>query len=131
MQKIHIQYKGDRMKVYVVIDNDTNIIINVHATMESAQKELNIKPDYRTIREYNVINTDTTKMKSIAEVNKKVYDPLHFNDVMPYGKYRGQTIGTIIQSDPEYLQWCKDNCSLSLDEDCNGLIEASLEKQCT
>lgn len=68
------------------------------------------------------------EMKSIKDVEKKVYDPLHFNDVMPYGKYKGQTVGTIIQSDPEYLQWCKDNCNLSLDEDCNGLIEASLEK---
>lgn len=115
------------MKVYIVIDNDTNVIINVHSNKESAINEVNIRPDYRTMREYNVIDSTVT-MKSITEVNKKVYDPLHFNDVMPYGKYKGQTVGTIIQSDPEYLQWCKDNCNLSLDEDCNGLIEASLEK---
>lgn len=116
------------MKVYIVIDNDTNVIINVHATLESAQKEKNVRPNYRTVTEFNVINTETTQMKSITEVNKKVYDPLHFNDVMPYGKYKGQTVGTIIQSDPDYLVWCKNNINLQLDEDCLELIGASLEK---
>lgn len=115
------------MKVYIVIDNDTNVIINVHSNKESAINEVNIRPDYRTMREYNVVDSTTT-MKSITEVNKKVYDPLHFNDVMPYGKYKGQTVGTIIQSDPDYLVWCKNNINLQLDEDCLELIGASLEK---
>lgn len=115
------------MKVYIVIDNDTNVIINVHSNKESAINEVNIRPDYRTMREYNVIDSTTT-MKSITEVNKKVYDPLHFNDIMPYGKYKGQTVGTIIQSDPDYLVWCKNNINLQLDEDCLELIGASLEK---
>ena len=115
------------MKVYVVIDNDTNVIINVHSNKESAINEVNIRPDYRTMREYNVIDSTVT-MKSINEVNKRVYDPLHFNDVMPYGKYKGQTVGTIIQSDPDYLVWCQNNVSLNLDEDCCGLLEASLDK---
>ena len=115
------------MKVYIVIDNDTNVIINVHSNKESAINEVNIRPDYRTMREYNVIDSTVT-MKSITEVNKKVYDPLHFNDVMPYGKYKGQTVGTIIQSDPDYLVWCKNNINLQLDEDCLELIGASLKK---
>lgn len=115
------------MKVYIVIDNDTNVIINVHSNKESAINEVNIRPDYRTMREYNVIDSTVT-MKSIIEVNKKVYDPLHFNDIMPYGKYKGQTVGTIIQSDPDYLVWCKNNINLQLDEDCLELIGASLEK---
>ena len=115
------------MKVYIVIDNDTNVIINVHSNKENAINEVNIRPDYRTMREYNVINSTVT-MKSITEVNKNVYDPLHFNDVMPYGKYKGQTVGTIIQSDPNYLVWCKNNINLQLDEECLELIGASLEK---
>jgi uncharacterized protein (DUF3820 family) len=30
---------------------------------------------------------------------------------MPFGKYRGALISTLVQADPEYLQWMINNCS--------------------
>jgi len=30
--------------------------------------------------------------------------------LMPFGKYRGALISTIVQNDPEYVQWMLNNC---------------------
>lgn len=116
--------------IYVVINKYSNELEVAYDNLLDVTNHIKGK---QNLYGYEQVVLEETKdkpveMKSIKDVEKKVYDSLHFNDVMPYGKYKGQTVGTIIQSDPEYLQWCKDNCNLSLDEDCNGLIEASLEK---
>lgn len=116
--------------IYVIINKHTNELEKAYDSLLEASNF--IKEDQNTYGYERIILEEKQdkpiEIKSIKDVDNKVYEPLHFNDVMPYGKYKGQTIGTIIQSDPEYLQWCKDNCNLSLDEDCNGLIEVSLEK---
>lgn len=31
------------------------------------------------------------------------------NDVIPFGKHRGKTVGTTIQDDPQYILWASDN----------------------
>lgn len=116
--------------IYVIVNRYSKELEIAYDNLQDATNH--VMKDQNLYGYEQVVLEETTdkpvEMKSIKDVEKKVYDPLHFNDVMPYGKYKGQTVGTIIQSDPEYLQWCKDNCNLSLDEDCNGLIEASLEK---
>lgn len=116
--------------IYVIINSYSNELELAYDNLKSATDFIDkAKNDYKMAEVVLEESTDKPiEMKSIKDVDKKVYDPLHFNDAMPYGKYKGQTIGTIIQSDPEYLQWCKNNLNLNLDEDCNGLIEASMEK---
>lgn len=34
------------------------------------------------------------------------YDPLDFDDVMPFGKYKGDwTVADVIDDDPKYMVW--------------------------
>lgn len=116
--------------IYVIINSYSNELELAYDNLKSATEFMDkAKNNYRM--EEVVLEESIDKpveIKSIKDVDKKVYDPLHFNDAMPYGKYKGQTIGSIIQSDPEYLQWCINNVNLKLDEDCCGLIEASMNK---
>lgn len=37
-------------------------------------------------------------------------------DVMPWGKYKGELIGTVCEDDPGYLVWALEATSLELDE---------------
>lgn len=116
--------------IYVIINKDTNEVEVAYDTLLAATNHIkenqNLYGYERVVLEEE--NDVPVKIKSIKDIDKKVYDPLHFNDAMPYGKYKGQSVGSIIQSDPEYLQWCINNVNLQLDEDCCGLIEASMEK---
>lgn len=116
--------------IYVIINKRTHELEKAYDDLHEATKF--IVQDQTTYGYEQVILEEKAnryvEIKSIKDVDKKSYDPLHFNDAMPYGKYKGQTIGSIIQSDPEYLQWCQNNVNLQLDEDCCGLIEASMEK---
>ena len=119
--------------IYVVMNRHTYELEKAFRSFSKAYDMVasdskNLCYDQVMLDEEQTENNSNTKLKSITEVNKKVYDPLHFNDIMPYGKYKGQTVGTIIQSDPDYLVWCQNNVNLLLDEDCCGLLEASLEK---
>ena len=116
--------------IYVVMTRRDNMPQKAYIDLKKALEHVETNPAKFVYDQIllDEIDDHPVEMKSIKEVDKKVYDPLHFNDTMPYGKYKGQTIGTIIQSDPEYLQWCINNCNLALDEDCLGLIEASMDK---
>ena len=119
--------------IYVVMNRHTYELEKAFRSFSKAYDMVasdckNLCYDQVILDEEQTENNSNTKLKSITEVNKKVYDPLHFNDIMPYGKYKGQTVGTIIQSDPDYLVWCQNNVNLQLDEDCCGLLEASLDK---
>lgn len=116
--------------IYVIINKQTNVIEKAYDDLHEAIKYI-VKDKNNYVYERVALEEKANRsveMKSIKDVDKKSYDPLHFNDAMPYGKYKGQTVGSIIQSDPEYLQWCQNNVSLSLDEDCCELLGASLEK---
>lgn len=43
--------------------------------------------------------------------------PLTLFDPMPLGQYRGKLVGTVIESDPSYMNWFVDNTRWMLDED--------------
>jgi len=34
---------------------------------------------------------------------------LHFNDVLEFGMYRGDTIDKVLDNDSKYLVWCIEN----------------------
>lgn len=42
-------------------------------------------------------------------------DPLRILDPMPFGKYRGELIGSIIEDDAEYMTWAINNTALRID----------------
>lgn len=46
----------------------------------------------------------------------KEYKPKTFFEVMPYGKRKGDLIGTVIEDDPSYVRWLVENTGLVLDE---------------
>lgn len=37
-------------------------------------------------------------------------------DTMPFGKYRGELIGTIMEDDPAYMRWAVENTDIRLDK---------------
>ncbi len=45
----------------------------------------------------------------IMEEHKKCIKPLHFDDVLTFGKYKGQSIKEIAQKDRGYLVWLAQN----------------------
>lgn len=116
------------MKVYIVCSKKPSQIVDVYSDIRAVREVISKNPDNLFSIEKDLLET-AQKFKSMAEVNEKVYDPKHFNSIMPFGKYKGQTIGDIIQEDPGYLLWCKDNLSFEMDEECLELIEYSLEKK--
>lgn len=113
------------MKVYVLFDDKE--IVNIYASKQDADDDalLGIK---RTIQAYEVIPSET-EIKSITEVNKKVYDPKHMDSDMPFGKYQGKTIGDIIEEDPGYIKWAVNILNFSIDEECMEFLTDQLQKQ--
>lgn len=113
------------MKVYVLFDDKE--IVNIYTSYSDANNDslLGIK---RTVKAYEVIPSDT-EIKSITEVDKKVYDPKHMDSSMPFGKYSGKTIGDIIEEDPGYIKWAVNNLNFSIDEECMDFLTEQLQKQ--
>lgn len=116
------------MKVYVLIKKKPYELVDIYADKQQAFEATKIDVNNFFIIEKEVIYKDT-QMKSMKELDKKVYEPKHFNDLMPFGKYKGRTIGDIIQYDPNYLLWCCDNLSFEVDEECLDLINCSINKE--
>lgn len=116
------------MKVYILIKKKPNEIINIYSSKELAEENLINNPDNFYIIEKDLIYKEN-KIKSMIEINEKIYEPKHFNNIMPFGKYKGKLIGDIIQEDPNYLQWCCDNLSFELDEECLNLLELAINKE--
>ena len=116
--------------IYVIINSYSNELELAYDNLKDATDFIDkAKNNYKMSEVVLEESTDKpVEIKSIKDVDKREYNPLHFNDAMPYGKYKGQTIGSIIQSDSEYLIWCQNNVNLNLDEDCCGLLEASMDK---
>lgn len=116
------------MKVYILIKKKPNELVNIYSTKELAEEVLINNPDNYYIIEKELIYNDT-RIKSMYDINEKVYEPKHFNNIMPFGKYKGKLIGDIIQEDPNYLLWCCKNLSFELDEECLDLINFSKSKE--
>lgn len=116
------------MKVYILYNNfDDVLFVCGNKTIAENKK---IEYACPKMEEFEVLFEEpNTKMKSIIEVDKKVYEPKHFNNTMPFGKYKGRLIGDIIQEDPSYLLWCCENLSFELDEECLDLINCSINKE--
>lgn len=115
------------MKVYILIKKKPNEIVNVYSSKELAEENIANLDNFYVI-EKDLIYKEN-KIKSMIEINEKVYEPKHFNNTMPFGKYKGKLIGDIIQEDPSYLQWCCDNLSFELDEECLELLDYSINKE--
>lgn len=47
-------------------------------------------------------------------------------DTMPFGKYRGDLIGTVIEEDPRYIYWAINNTDLRLDEQAMKYLKVNL-----
>lgn len=43
------------------------------------------------------------------DFREKKPEPLTEKDKLAFGKYRGSTIGWVLENDPAYLLWCMDN----------------------
>lgn len=116
------------MKVFILIKKKPQEIVGVYENKQDAYEVMKDNLNNYFINEQEVIHSDF-KAKSMIDINKKVYDPKHFNDIMPFGKYKGKTIGDIIQENPGYLLWCCDYLDFEVDEECLELINAAKEKQ--
>lgn len=46
---------------------------------------------------------------------------------MPFGKYKGRRIESIIMEDPFYIRWCIENANILLDNSAFELYEKQLE----
>jgi hypothetical protein len=44
-------------------------------------------------------------------------------DLMPFGKYREELVGTVIEEDPDYIYWAINNTSFRLDNDAQKYFE--------
>ena len=113
------------MRVFVLCKTNPQEVVNVYTDMQTVRELISKDPDNLYCVEKDLIDT-TTKMKSMIDINEKVYEPKHFNSIMPFGKYKGQLLGDIIRDDPHYLSWCKDNLSFEMDEECLNLLEYRL-----
>ena len=113
------------MKVYVLFDIEKEIVA-IYNTKQQAMEEASCVSN-RYFKEYEVIEKDT-QLKSINTVYEKVYDPKGMNDTMPFGKYKDQNIGDLIEKDPSYIAWCKDNLNFNLDEECQEFLQEMLNK---
>lgn len=55
-------------------------------------------------------------------------EPVRDRDfVMPFGKYKGETIGDLIFDDPGYLEWLHKNTDFELHADLLDEVETSYE----
>ena len=116
------------MKVYILIKKKPYELVNVYANEQLANETVANNPDNFYIITKEVVYKETN-IKSMYNINEKVYEPKHFNNTMPFGKYKGRLIGDIIQEDPSYLLWCCKNLSFELDEECLDLINCSINKE--
>ncbi len=55
------------------------------------------------------------------------YSPLGVYDVMPFGKYRNETIGHLINTDLQYLEWVVKNTSLQIYQEVIDIIDHKAE----
>jgi uncharacterized protein (DUF3820 family) len=48
-----------------------------------------------------------------------IVDPemLEYDDVLPFGKYKGKIVSEIIEQDPDYLRWVVDSSAWEFDEE--------------
>lgn len=44
-------------------------------------------------------------------------------DAMPFGKYKGELVGTVIEEDSNYIFWAINNTSFRLDNDAQKYFE--------
>jgi len=44
-------------------------------------------------------------------------------DHMPFGKYKGELIGTVIENNPGYMQWAVNSTDLRLDDSALTYLE--------
>ncbi|MCH8978297.1 MAG: hypothetical protein IH945_03525 [Armatimonadetes bacterium] len=50
-------------------------------------------------------------------VSEREYPPLDWDDTFPYGKHKGETLRDLVDEQPEYLVWIRDNHSTRFSED--------------
>lgn len=48
-------------------------------------------------------------------------------DTMPFGKYKGELIGTVIEENPDYIYWAINNTDFRLDATGEKYLEEEME----
>lgn len=54
------------------------------------------------------------------------YPPLNFEDNLPFGKYRGESVAEICEDDPRYLFWMFNNTDLQFSEEVVKYVESRI-----
>lgn len=55
---------------------------------------------------------------------KELHEPIRDKDwIMPFGRYRGESLGDMMQAVPQYIQWLQDNTDLDFHSDIFREIE--------
>lgn len=107
------------MKIYI-IRNEYKDIQEVTVNADKAIELVDKNKDFHCIT-YDVDIADT-ELKPLCDFDKKIYNVLGYDSVMKFGKYKGKTIGDIIETDEKYLIWAVENDIIELDEECLNLI---------
>ena len=50
-------------------------------------------------------------------------------DTMPFGKYKGELVGTVIEEDSNYIFWAINNTSFRLDNDAQKYFKEMKEHE--
>lgn len=53
------------------------------------------------------------------------FRPLTLEDLMPFGKHKGEQVEDLIDDDPSYLAWLYENDKCEFDADVIRLMEAN------
>lgn len=55
------------------------------------------------------------------------FKPLNWDDPMPFGKYKYEKIGYLIDNHFSYIEWLLDNTKIEFDNDTYELIQEKRE----
>ena len=53
--------------------------------------------------------------------------PLSIYDTMPFGKYFGELVGTVIEDDPGYMWWAVRNTEIDIDTEAKRYLKECSE----
>jgi len=56
------------------------------------------------------------------------HDELTLDSVLTFGKYKGRTVASVSEADPQYLEWCLENIAdFPLDQEALDRLDVDLD----
>jgi len=107
------------MKIYI-IRNEHKDIQDVTINADKAIELVDKNKDFHCVT-YEVDVTDT-ELRPLCDFEKRYYNIMNYDSIIKFGKYKGKSIGDIINTDKKYLVWAVENNIIELDEECLNLI---------